>query len=166
MSNNNRNDEGVAIAMIIGFIGAAVLVVAALFAVFFLFLAFALTIAAIFAWNKPRRFGKFILTPEEARGFVHRGLAGAVLIPLFIALLDIFLNLHVNWNFLFHFMLAGYVLGSIGVEVMMAEENGGQSHHIPDHTQLPAPRQEVLPPPAKPAGPFRYASWDDEEERG
>jgi hypothetical protein len=81
---------------------------------------------------------------------------------------NVFLGVSINWDYFFFFVLAGYVGGSLGLEILFA--------NLPDEslagTRMPARSPEVAPPPAPrrlpPAEPepFRYASWDDEEERG
>lgn len=162
MSSNNNNDTGV----IVGFIVAGLAMIAFFIFALFAFAAFVLTILAIFAWNKPLRIGrKFVITPEEARAFVGRGIVGMWLVPAFALFVNVFLGVHINWEYFTHMMIVGYVGGSIGIEVMMAEESGGGGYVEPHHHQQvlpPAPAQKALPPAER--DPFRYATWDDEEE--
>lgn len=164
MSQNN-NDESTMIAMGLAFIGVAAMALAFVFAAIIAFAAFLFTILAILAWSKPLRLGRLVIEPEEAQAFVYRGLIGAVSVPAFLLFCAIVFDLRIEWNYLFHFMLAGYVLGSVGVEIAMAEENGSSRavHPQQSHQVLPPqPAQRALPPAAR--EPFRYASWDDEEE--
>ncbi len=162
MSSNNNNDASTGIAIVFGIIAALAFVAFALFA----FVAFVLTILAICAWNKPLRIGrKFVLEPEDARAFVWRGLMGMWMVPAFAFFVNVFLGVHINWGYLAHMMAFGYVAGSLGVEAMMADENGNHQHAEPQQYQQvlpPQTAQRALPP--SPRGPFNYASWDDEEE--
>lgn len=166
MSSNN--DEKSAVIMVVAFIGAVMMAIAIFIMALLAFAAFVLTILSIFAWNRPLRLGRIVITPEEARGFVYRGIAGALLVPAFLAFMTLLFDLNIEWSYLLHFMLAGYVGGSIGLEILFAQEEpqgGGPVHYHPAPPAIPAPtRQTMLAPPEAP--PFRYASWDDEEGRG
>ena len=158
-SNNNDSGAGTGIALVLAFIGA----MAIMFAVFLAFLAFIFTVIAILAWNNPLRLGKVVVTPEEARGFVGRGIVGAIGLPAFAAFCEVFLQVSINWDYLMHMMVGGYTLGSLGVEIMMADDErfAAPVTYIPPEPQLP-PRPSL---PAPEPQPFRFASWDDEEGR-
>lgn len=167
MSSNNKSDDAVGSFIMIGiaFAGAAILI--AMVAVVFLatFAAFVLTILAIIAWNKPLRIGPLDIQPDQARAFVLRGLIGAALVPMFIGFTQLVFGLAIDWSFWFYFVLGGYVVASVGVELGLAEE--GQSTHAsepaPPQTTLNVTPRLALPKPAP--GPFHYASWDEEEGR-
>lgn len=166
MSSNNNNESSAAM-MVVAFIGAAIMMVALFVMALLAFAAFALTILSIFAWNKPLCLGRLVIMPDEARGFVWRGIIGAFMVPAFLVFTSLFFDLNIAWEYLLHFMLAGYVGGSIGMEILFAQDDRMSARPIFDHPAqptLPAPAQKALPP-ADPAG-FRYASWDDEEARG
>lgn len=64
-----------------------------------------------------------------------------------------------------HMVVGGYTLGSIGVEIMIANNEAASPSvtYIPPQPELPPPSRPALPAP--PREPFRYASWDDEETR-
>lgn len=165
MSQNNQNDENTAIAMALGFIGAVMMVIAFAVIAILSFVAFVFTILAIIAWNEPLRLGRLVIEPEEARAFVYRGLLGAATAPAFLLFCAVLFGVPVEWNYFHYFLLGGYVAGSVGIEIAMAEENSGDSAV---HPQLP---QQVLPPrpapqmtPPAEREPFSYARWDDEEE--
>lgn len=162
MSSNNNNDASTGIAIVFGIIAGLAFVAFAIFA----FTAFALTILAICAWNKPLRIGrKFVIEPHEARAFVWRGLMGMWMVPAFAFFVNVFLGVHINWGYLTHMMMFGYVAGSLGIEAMMADGNGNQGHaEAPHHHEVlpPPPAQRALPPASR--EPFNYASWDDEDE--
>lgn len=158
MSNNNDN-SGVGMAVVLVVVVIYVMAIMLYFAL--VFLAFMVTIACAFAWNNPLTIGRWTLWPEEARSFVYRGLGGAVLLPAFVVFLAVFFNIQINDEFAVHIILGGYAFGSVGLEILWAEE--GQKPEprqtvIPPHQQL-APPQDDTPPRA----PFRFASWDDED---
>lgn len=164
MSQNNQNDASAGIGLVFAGIGILALVAFAAFA----FIAFALTALAIFAWNKPRRLGrKIVIQPEEARAFVFRGLVGMGLVPAFVFFVNVFQNVHIEWQYLSHMMVFGYVAGSLGIEVLMADQSDAaesdETRQVQQVTPL-QPEQRVLRP-IEPE-PFRYASWEDEEENG
>ncbi|PSM16693.1 hypothetical protein [Nitratireductor sp. StC3] len=161
-SNNNNGDVGMAVGLVVA--GLACLALMAFFAA--AFIAFVMTVLALFAWNRPLRIGrKFVITPEEARGFVKRGLAGMGLVPFFFVLLDVLLGVTIEWDFLPYMALFGYVAGSLGIEVLMAEMDDAVPDQAWPQEQRPAlPEPETRPVAEKPA-PFRYATWDDEEEQ-
>lgn len=161
-SNNNNSAASTGIAIVFGLFAAI-----AMFAfAFFAFVAFVLTILAICAWNKPLHIGgKLSIQPEEARSFVWRGLMGMWMLPAFVLFVNVFLGVHINWGYLPHLMVFGYVAGSLGLEMMMADDGSDHSHAEPrQHHEVlpPQPSQRNLP--AAPRESFSYASWDDEEE--
>ena len=65
------------------------------------------------------------------------------------------------WMFLGYLLIGGYTLGSVGIEILTADDEPPAA--APDHTPPPA-----LPTPADkapaPTAPFRFATWDDEEK--
>lgn len=171
MSQNN-NDEGAGIALVFGLIGAVFWMIGLFVIALAGFAAFVLTILCFCAWNSPLTIGPMTITPEEARGFVGRGVFGAFAVPAFVLFSDILFGLGVDWNYAFHIAAFGYVLGSIGFEILMAESQNDQSNQsqaLPPHQQISAPPRspepEYLPPSTQGQSgqPFRYASWDDEE---
>lgn len=164
---SSRNDETTGIAMAFAMVGAmvyfAILVVFAVLA----FFALVLTVLALCAWNAPLRLGKMSIEPDEARIFVMRGIAGAVLLPLFALFSALLLGFVIPDEAWFYLLVAGYTGGSIGIEILIASEAGAAQNqppvYTPPETRLPPPRTST--PPFVPSEPFRFASWDDEEER-
>jgi hypothetical protein len=159
--NNNAKDELSAVAIVVGFVGAmAMFMMIFAFAVL-AFVALALTVVCLFAWNSPVTLGKWTLMPDEARGFVYRGLIGSVLLAAFAVFIAILFNIRIEDTAVPYILLGGYTLGSIGLEIMMAQEQS----EAPQQTIIP-PSQQIAPPPREPsppAQPFRFASWDDED---
>lgn len=184
MSQNNQNNDLSGIWIAMGLAGAFIMVAFLLVYALLLFVTFILTIIAIFAWFKPVTLGRHTLEPAEARAFVVRGLIGAFLLPAFVVFCELVFGIRVNGDYLPHFILGGYVLGSLGV-AMLEESNAADAATAQtiDHIPAPPPVSQIAPPKgfvpsAKPGfmppgygptppqtQPFRFASWDDEEER-
>ena len=142
---------------------AAIAIVVALIAAF---TCFVFTILALLAWNGPLKLGKIVIEPAEAREFIYRGLAGAVLVPAFAFLCAVLFQEPGIIPFLGYLALAGYVLGSLGLEYWMGQvepDFAGQPQ-APHGILPPEVQQRALPPTQ--SAPFRYASWDDEEANG
>lgn len=159
-SNNNNDNSGMAMAF--GIVVACAYAMVVFFFFIAMFVAFLLTIGCLFAWNRPRSFGRFTLMPADARSFVRRGLAGAFLLPAFLILLEVLFGLRINGDYLMHIVIGGYVLGSLGVEYLMAQ----MQEQTPTQQTFIPPSQQVAPPPQAqqpPAQPFRFASWNDED---
>lgn len=163
MSSNNDNSGMMALAFVIG--GLA-LIGMFIYAVL-VFLALAFTIIAIIAWREPLTLFGETVTPEEARTFVARGIAGAILLPLFVAFCSVLFGFRVDPNVWNHLVLAGYALGSLGIGIAEAQQQE-------EERKRQAARQALLPPqpppppspvlPRQEAEPFHYARWDDEDE--
>lgn len=161
MSNNNSSDSSMALAFgmaIVAFIGFGIMMLAC-------FLSLVLTVLALFAWNKPRRYGNTTVYPEDARALVLRGLFFAAMSPLFYAIIVLVLGEHFDWQVFDWTILGGYVFGTGGIMIL---EDDDTPQVMPVYSAPPAP-PPVLPPTQLalplPAEPFRYASWDDEEDQ-
>lgn len=129
------------------------------------FIAFFWTFVCLIAWNRPFQLGRVYVDNHDARAFVIRGAFGAVVLPLFLLAADLFLDVPIRWDWLPYFIVGGYAVFSVGFEVMVAADSEIpyiDRDPIPRHLSLPQARQELLPPPPRPA---RFASWDDEEAR-
>lgn len=163
---SNRNDEVTGLAMIFAFIAMAFYIVILAFLGFVVIMCIVLTVLSLFAWNKPVHIGRYTIEPEEARAFIKRGLWGAAIAPALTLVGWMFTPEPIVWG-VFPFMaLIGYVLGSIGLEWLF-QQIGVYDEPAPSDTSTnsvsSAAQQTALPAP--PQEPFRYASWDDEEER-
>lgn len=163
---SSKNDESSGIAIAFGFVIAAAM---AFFVVVFTiaaFVCFVLTILCLLSWNKPLYIGKIPFTPEESRPFVKLGIAGALLLPAFFLVVEVFLNVRINWNYFPHFMIGGYMLGSFGFMATLgqqADEPAPSVQEILPQERLPASTQQDTA--RQSANGFHYASWDDEEHR-
>ncbi|EIZ82373.1 hypothetical protein WYO_5012 [Methylobacterium sp. GXF4] len=157
-------------AFTLALIGAALYVIAALIFTFALFASLCLTVLCLFAWNKPLRLFGNVLTPEEAREFVGRGLLALVLIPSFVLFASIVLQIPMSDEVWPYLIFGSYTVGSLSLAF-------DESNDDDDLSQLqvlkgsdiepaqPAPDTEYQITPEKPASPpFRFATWDDEEE--
>lgn len=163
---SQKNDETTAIAMVMAFAGAAVLMFFAVIVAIAAFAAFVLTILCLLSWNKPLRIGKLVFMPHESRAFVLFGLSGSLLLPSFILFASLFLNIYINWDYLPHIILGGYILGSFGFMSLLGQETQEAvppSQYTPAHPQLPAPPQRTQAHQSPDR--FRFASWDDEESQ-
>ncbi|GLQ36795.1 hypothetical protein GCM10007908_04150 [Rhizobium albus] len=160
---SSQNDENKGMIMVLAFVGAMLYALALVAFVVFIIASLVLTVLCLLAWNKPRRLGKEILMPDEARGFVKRGLLGAFLLPLCCFVLELFTDFRLNPDYLFYVVLFGYALGSLGMAILMANQAGSE---LTEQTDFP-PVQPLAPPPPqeRPQIPFRFASWDDEKGR-
>lgn len=162
---SSRNDESSAMATGVGIIGTAAVFMALFMFAVFAFFAFVLTILCVFAWNNPVTLGTWTIEPGEARAFVLRGIAGMSLVPLFFAFCDVVFGPAIVWAYLPHMMGVGYVGGSVGIEYLKAKSNQEQpqTEIIPPPSQLPTRTQGGTPSQESQAEPFRFATWDDEE---
>jgi hypothetical protein len=166
MSSRN-NDEVNGMMFAIALIGAIIVFMAAVVYAMAAFAAIVLTLFAIAAWNEPLTLNGNTLQPEEARIFVLRGVVGAVFCPVFLAFCDVLFAMHVNWSLWPHFVLGGYTAGSVGFMIFCENTEEPQNNAqviLPPAPRLPEPPRTIYTPPEP--KPFRFASWDDEEERG
>lgn len=162
---SSKNDENNAMIMVFAFIAiGAMILVMAVFAIL-AFISLIFTVLCICAWSKPLTLGKMVITPEEARAYVLRGLWGAFSLPAFCWFAELLFNFTIKSEYIPHIILAGYALGSLGIEILMAQNQTESTPDIiPTQQQLPTPSQRTMP--SRPQEPFRFASWDDEEDRG
>lgn len=158
MSSNNNSEEATAF----GLIFAGMAMIGIFLAVLAAFLALALTVAYAFALDGSYKIGKLEVTPEEARAFIGGGIAGAVVVPLFIAFFGLLLNMDIDWTYWPQVLLGGYTLGSFGTVMVltkMAENEAAEAQ--PEPKTINQTAQRSLPP--SPPAQFQFASWDDEE---
>jgi hypothetical protein len=163
MSSNN-NDNGAAAGL--AFMMAGLTIIGLFIFAVLAFLACILTLLSvvILIRNKPFKIGKESAGPKEAREFILGGVIGAVIVPVFLAFCSGLFDIHVNWDYLWHFVGCGYVAGPICHELFRGNnENETPAPYIPPQPQLPAPAKRPLF--YDEADPFRFASWDDEEKR-
>ncbi len=163
MSNNNDNGAAMGMAVVVAIFGFMAIFIYAVA----VFLAIALTILSIIAWQRPvRAFGKTLCTPLEARIFIGSGMLGAVGVFLFAVLCTILFEVQIKEGWWFYIITGGYSFVSLFVMMNLAEQHPNglpyDPHHsgpVIEHDPAPVPQ---LPPSPAPA-PFQYASWDDEQ---
>lgn len=163
---SQKNDESNALALAMGFLGAAAMLFFFVIFTIAAFLTFVLTILCLLSWNKPLQIGKLVFMPEESRAFVKFGIAGAFIVPAFVFCASVFLTIPINWDYLTYMMLGGYMLGSLGIVMMMnqdVQEVGPPTEYTPPGHQLPAPPRQSLQ--RQEPENFRFASWDDEDDQ-
>jgi hypothetical protein len=161
---SNRNDGSSEFAMTAGILAASALLLFFVFYVLALIVAIGFTVIAVCAWNKPRRIAGHVITPAEARFFVHAGMAGTFLAPLLVWFICALFGLPVREDMWLHFFFGGYAFGSI-VLTKLADDAG--LFAAPPSEDATVPTVAIAPPapPVPPqAEPFRYARWDDEEK--
>ncbi len=165
---SQRNDEVSGIAIAFAFVGVAALFMAAIIFALLAFAALVLTVLSFFAWNQELKIGTLIITPDEARQFVKRGVIGAVALPVFVAFVAVLFGVKVIPDLWVYIVIAGYSLGSVGVAILEAQEAEQQAS---TGNQMVAPQPPPSPVPVKPRPvpsvpppPFRFASWNEEDE--
>lgn len=175
MSNNNDNSGAI---MVFALVGTLAVFMFAFICAVVTFISVILTGVCLSAWNKPVMFFGQTITPQEAREFVTRGLMGAVLVPCFTLFASGLFGFQVRPDYWLFFPLGGYAFGSlvIGYHIEKAKAEAAQQ----------AAAMQALLPPEQPARvvrtidarpsiapvseeqarpqPFRFATWDDEEE--
>lgn len=169
MSANNNDNHGVAV--FIGIIGAGFMFLFAFIFAAAAFFSLCMTFLCLLAWNQPRRFFGQILTPEEAREFVGRGLIGAVVLPVFVLFASVLFRVQVVHDFWIYFVLGGYTGGSLSLG--FASEDAPATPELIDYQRAALPDAarsertidaEYEAVQSSPVQPFRFATWDDEEE--
>jgi hypothetical protein len=159
---SSKNDEASAMLLGIAILWAGLLYILLAVVAVVVFVALGLTVLCLVAWNKPISVGAATIEPGEARTFVLRGLAAALLLPLFVAFSSLLFGFDVAPGLWFYLFIGGYTYGSLIVD--LHEEQEQAAALPPVQPQLPSPPPKALPRP--PAEPFRFASWEDEEENG
>lgn len=166
MSSNNNDSS--AIATGIGILGVGFIALAVFLFAIAAFVTFVLSILCLIACIHPLRLGKWVLTSEEASGFLLRGIAGMWLVPAFVYFCDIMFGLGVVWDYLGHLFVVGYVGGSLGWVLLTADSNAEQpqAEVLPPAHQITHQSNNPRPSPwqHEDEEPFKYASWDDDEE--
>jgi hypothetical protein len=166
--HNRNNNEASAIGAIVGFVGMIVVFVAIIALAIAAFLTFVVTLICIVSWNSETRIGNQTFEPDWARAFVQRGLAGAALFPAFIAFCGVALTplmdgeFHWEPTYWLYTMGLGYMGGSLGIEILRADDDDGSSDE-------PAAPLWITPPPPLAEKPdptsFQYASWEDDDQQ-
>ena len=152
--NSESSEMAGAIGLVVMFVAFAAIAILAVGA----FVALIVTVLCLFAWKRPLRFGKRVLTPSQARAFVYGGMIGAAAVPGFVAFMGMFLDVSKFWQYWHYMMIFGYTMGAF-IAVDDDDEIEIQSVNFPE------PQQQIAPPPASPSRPFTFASWEDEEGR-
>ncbi len=157
---SSKNDESNALAFAAAFIFAGMIFLA--FAIFAVaaFITFVLTIICVIACFRPLKLGNETIYPEQASAFIVRGCAGSIILPAFALFASALFKFQIVPDYWPYIFLLGYIGGSLGIEMLNAEDDGNAGRSAPPLP--PSPPQQSLPRPEP--EPFRYASWDDEEE--
>ncbi len=159
---SSKQDNSLAIG--IAFVGMAAMAVWIFFAVAATFVTFVLTILSVKAWNKRLQIGPWFLEPDQARGFIKRGLAGAVIVPIFLAICLEFAGIDMTRSHLLISAIAGFVGGSLGIAYLMQKAEAESAEVLPPAPQIRNDLPQQVEAKASNVVPFRFASWEDEEE--
>lgn len=162
MSDRNDNSASMGLA-IVGVMAAMLFLMIYAIAAF---LTVVMTLYAFYAWNTPRTAFGETTYPEEARAFVFRGCAGAIILPVFAGFVEVLFEYPIDEQFWPHLAIIGYILGSLGVGILIEQEK--EKAQFRQEINPPVKRLPQPTPPALPqhhAKPFQFGSWDDEEEQ-
>lgn len=172
------SDETTAAGMAVGFFGVAAVFLFAIAAAVATFVCIPLTIVAYFAWDDDIYIIGKRFTSKWAQGFMYRGVAGAVVTPLFLAFCIVFFSPWmdpVDWAAIWwpQLVLGGYVAGSVGGDVIIWSKEREKREQEEMHgvfTPIVQPQAKPAEPPPvqdpfiyRAPQPFEFASWDDEE---
>lgn len=159
---SSRNDEADGAGIALAMIGAvAILILGFLFALI-AFIALILTVLALCAWTKPLSLGSVEIVPSEARAFVVRGIAGALIVPAFVLFSSVLFDFHVREDFWRYFVIGGYSVGSVVIGFMLEkarEQEADAEGYAPPPTYIPPPAPVHR---AERSQAFEFASWDDD----
>ncbi|MGE4431428.1 MAG: hypothetical protein AB7E05_11880 [Sphingobium sp.] len=135
-----------------------------------------MSLAAYVRWrlfdpeNNGTTFMDETVTPHEGKMFFVRGFIGMIALPVFLGIVFAILGEQIPFTSQW-IWLAGFVLGSTGVEYLIYQEQQEQQEKakaqgavvlppLPDHQ----PSKPHVTPTVEPVKPFRFASWEDEEQ--
>lgn len=162
MSGNNDSNNSTGAAMVLAlcaFLAIGFWIVAAIITAI-------LTLIAIVGCFCPIRLGSDVIQPKEARWFLFRGTIGWFAFPAVIIYAAPHLDIRIQQDWIIYMAMTGYMIGSTGVEYFLLKAGAYDQPEIyapvQAHSAPPAPSLPALPSQSE--EPFRYASWDDEEE--
>lgn len=125
------------------------------------------TICSVIALFKPFIFYGWPFRAEYSIIYFRDSLRLAFAIPVIVYACEIVYGISIDANVYLYTFIFGYVFGGLG-EIAWDEFNQKFLYESPSYsaprTTTPAAqgKQELLPPPSS---SYRYANWDDEEER-
>lgn len=161
MSGNKNSDYTAGLAI--------VFVLAAFFAIgVWIFLAVVtafLSLIALAACFHPLRIGGEVISRKDGYFFLLRGVIGWFAFPFIVISVAPMFDIGIEHDWIVYIMMTGYMIGSTGIEYLLFKMSEGaeQETAAPVQTYSPPPSRSLSSPPNQPE-PFRYASWDDEEE--
>lgn len=161
-SNNNSSPEAIIGFIAIGFFILVLQVIAWIIFLGTVAITAYMTVVALMCWKTPRIIHGELVTPEEAQGFIIRGLLGIFVAFVLTQLYCAIEHTYFSENMTALMMFGGYVVGSVGIGMAIAEYEQEQAKAQAEQ----ASRMEILPPAPPPIPQqqsFHFASWDDEE---
>ena len=160
-SNNNMSPETIMFVMVLALVILILQVIAWILFLGAVAITSYMTVVALMCWKTPRIIHGELVTPEEAQGFIIRGIIGGFVAFFGAELYSIFAKTHFSENVTAFIVFAGYAFGSVVIGIAIKEEQK-KARELTEQSQ----KQEILPP-APPPMPeqrsFHFASWDDEE---
>lgn len=159
MSSNNNNEVNGLIFIMAMLVAGAILLGVVIYIVIAT-ITLGLSIISLFALWKPLKLGKETITPQEARWFLIRGIIGFYVFPLFVSVLANIMKWRIEADWSIHIMIVGYIIGSLGIEFVLAKLNEEDEEPSKGNVTVIAPPQPQQEPPR---ATFEYARWDDDE---
>jgi len=159
--SSRDNDSGAAAA--VGLVIAGFFILFVIFYIIAAVAALICTIIAILAWRHPVTIMGVTTHPEEAKAFLKGGLFGTWFAMMCVNFARFILDMQLNPEYVPHLFIGGYIIGAFGGRWVLEQvQLQRQAELDASPPQLPAVQPRSLPR-AEPE-PFRFASWDDEEE--
>ncbi len=161
----SSKDDNSGVWLVLGALGMAIIIIALFVFALMAFAATVLTILCFLAWRRPLKLGSAILEPEQARAFVHRGIAGAIAVPAFF----LFSRALFGWDdvidgsYLFYGMIGGYCIGAFWPMFTNDADESSAPLIDPATTNPQGITSDQPRAPAPDTRPFDFARWDDEE---
>jgi hypothetical protein len=161
MSGNKNSEEATGLAILF--------VLGAFFAIgVWIFLAVVtaiMSLIALVACFHPLRIGGEVISRKDGYFFLLRGVIGWFAFPFIVLSIAPMFDIGIERDWIVYIMMTGYMIGSTGMEYVLYKMSEGaqQEAAAPVQTYSPPPSRSLPSPPGQPE-PFRYASWDDEEE--
>lgn len=155
-SNNNTSPEAIVFIFVIAIVILILKVIAWIVFLGAIAVTGYSTVIALACWKTPRVIHGELVTPEEAQGFILRGIIGGFVFFLLSRFYCIWEHTHLSENVTALIVFIGYAFGSIGIGMALEEQKKAEAAQPPVEILPPAP-----PPVERP--PFHFASWDDED---
>jgi hypothetical protein len=139
---SSRNDDTTAL----GAVGGVLAIAGIFFFAVLACIALVYTILALLAWDRPIKIGPLSMTSDYARRYIAWSVTGAIILPVFAAFCEWFLDFQIREKLWFYIVVGGYILGSLAME-MCDEEEKKAAALLPQPPALPQPPLQQLTSP-------------------